>query len=110
MKQLDLFVDVTPVEPAPTVTGEVIRFPTHAWAPQCWRPVVEPITAGLQSRKSDKGRNGFWKREVIAIENRLRSGGATEDEIMAELHCFRQAVIAEMARRGMHERKGPGAA
>lgn len=107
MTQLDLFKDFTL---PPTTTAEIIRLPTRAWAPQHWRPIVDPIITGMQARKSDKGRTAFWKREVIAIERSLMGAGATEDEIMTELHRFRQAVIAEMARRGLHDRKGPGAA
>lgn len=110
MKQLDLFTDFTPAAQKSDIVAELIRFPTRAWAPQIWRRVVIPIITGMQSRKTDKGRAAFWKKEVIAIETALRSSGATEDEVTSEVYRFRQAVIAEMARRGLVGRKGPGAA
>jgi hypothetical protein len=105
--QLHLFPDFTPRS---AMSAEIIRLPTRAWAPQHWRSIVAPIVTGMQARKSEKGRAAYWKREVVGIEQALRGSGATEDEITAELHRFRQAVIAEMARRGLVDRQGPGAA
>lgn len=107
MTQLDMFNDYTP--PA-RESCQVIQFPVRAWAGQEWRRRVVPATETLLARKTDQGRQNFWKREIDAIASRLEKRGASEPDIVAELNRFRAAVVEEMARQRYGSRRGPGAA
>lgn len=64
-----------------------------------WTGKARHVAAVLLRQRSDKARKRYWEETIDRMLGRLMEAGASEDDALAQIEPFRQAVQFELERR-----------